>query len=282
MSLPPLTTRRLKLGRFELERRRPLIMGIVNVTPDSFSDGGLFRDSQRAIAHARQLIADGAEILDIGGESTRPGADNVSDKDELERVLPVIQALVEDASVPISIDTRKASVAKECLAAGADIVNDIMGGQDPAMFPVVGQSQASFVLMHIRGTPATMMQHTDYSELLPDIASWLKAQTAKAKDAGVDTVIVDPGIGFAKTGPQNNQILGQLKAFEGIGDGLLVGPSRKSFIGHITGQKLAAERLEGTLAAVLLCALQNTDIVRVHDVLPVKRALQVTEAILDA
>lgn len=280
MTLEPIHPFTLHCGSRTLETKSPLLMGILNVTPDSFSDGGHFLAAEKAIAHAKQMIADGADIIDVGGESTRPGAEVVSVEEELRRVIPVIEGLA-DLDVTISIDTQKAVVAEAATKAGAHIVNDVTGARDPEMLSVVAKSEAALVLMHTRGPSSDMMKRVEYTDVVSEVASYLKERAEQATAAGVKTVIIDPGIGFAKTAPQNFTIFRRLKEFIDLGYPLLMGPSRKSFIGHITGQP-AAERLEGTIATVVASVLLGTHIVRVHDVKEVKRALLVTEAMQNA
>lgn len=263
-----------------LSASRPLIMGILNVTPDSFSDGGLYTKAEEAIEHGLWMLEQGAEIIDIGGESTRRNATPVPTDEELRRVVPVIEAL-RRYDVTLSIDTFKPEVARAALAAGVHIVNDVTGARDPAMLEVVADAKAALVLMHMRGTPATMQSLCHYENLIPDIISNLFERMNAARAAGIDSIIVDPGLGFAKTAPQNLALLRQLRAFHKLGAPLLVGPSRKSFIGAVTGQP-AGERVEGTIAAAVICALQGVQVLRVHDVPEIRRALLVTEAIQNA
>jgi dihydropteroate synthase len=255
----------------------PLIMGILNVTPDSFSDGGRYLHVEKALDHARSMIADGAHIIDIGGESTRPGAARVPVDEEIARVVPVIQGLKE-LDITISIDTQKAAVAQQALKAGAHIVNDVTGARDPEMLPVIAGSGAAVVLMHTRGNSVDMVKRTQYTDVVTDVADFLVEKAKLAKDAGIKSIILDPGIGFAKTAEQNFHLFRHLNRFIELGYPLLMGPSRKSFIGHLTGQP-ADERIEGTIASVVISVLHGTHIIRVHDILPVKRALMVTEAI---
>lgn len=276
MTLEPIQPFTLHCGPRIIECKRPLLMGILNVTPDSFSDGGHFLAAEKAIAHAKVMIEDGADIIDIGGESTRPGAEIVSVEEELRRVIPVIEGLV-GLDVTLSIDTQKAAVAAAATKAGAHIVNDVTGARDPDMLGVVAASGAALVLMHTRGLSSDMMKRTEYKDVVREVASYLKERAEQAVAAGIKTVILDPGVGFAKTAPQNFTLFRRLPEFIDLGYPLLMGPSRKSFIGHITGQP-AAERIEGTIATVVASVLQGTHIVRVHDVKEVKRALLVTEA----
>ncbi|MCH7563419.1 MAG: dihydropteroate synthase [Gemmatimonadetes bacterium] len=257
-------------------------MGVVNVTPDSFSDGAEFLDAPSAIAYARTLVEEGADIIDIGGESTRPGAQPVSAEEEMARVLPVIEGLAgQIGGALISIDTWKASVARRAVDAGARIVNDVTGGRDPEMLGTVAGLGAGYVHMHMRGTPETMATLTDYEDVVHEVKDELSRGIAQAREAGIIEVYVDPGIGFAKTADQSCEILRRLSELADLGAPLLVGPSRKSFIGHITGLP-ADQRLEGTIAAVVISVLGGASIVRVHDVASARQALIVTEAIHDA
>lgn len=271
----------LRIGRFELSTARTLVMGVLNVTPDSFSDGGLHFDRQEAIDHAQRLADEGADILDVGGESTRPGAEPISTDEELRRVQPVIEAVAPTIDVPISIDTRNPDVARRCLQAGATMLNDVTGLRSEAMLDVVRDTGAAVIIMHMKGTPATMASLNQYDDMLSEIREYLLAQAGKAKGAGAGTVVIDPGIGFAKNTQQNLEILNHLEAFVGYGYPVLVGPSRKRFIGELS-QVHTLERLGGTIAAVLKCAAAGVAIVRVHDVAACKQALLVAEAIEQA
>ena len=252
---------------------RTYLMGVLNVTPDSFSDGGQFDTVETALAQAKALVEANMDILDIGGQSTRPGAGQISLSEECDRVLPILRAIRTAPhdwlrDIPISIDTTRAEVARAALAAGADIVNDISGGSfEPEIFKVAAAAGAPVVLMHLRGTPETMQQMTDYTDLMGEIVSFLAAQADKAVAAGVDPkkIAVDPGIGFAKTIEQNLTILRELEKLKVMGCPILVGTSRKSFIGKLLNQPEAQQRAWGT-AATLDCAIAHgADIVRVHD-----------------
>jgi dihydropteroate synthase len=257
---------------------RTLIMGVLNVTPDSFSDGGRYFDRQQAIEHARTMVAEGADILDIGGESTRPGAGPVSAEEELRRVLPVVETLAAEVDVPISVDTLKPEVADRCLAAGADIVNDVQGLREPAMMDAAARHRAAVIIMHMKGTPRTMTNEAIYADLIGEVSDFLTAQAESARTAGIETVIIDPGIGFAKNMHHNLMVLRHVDAFVALGYPVLIGPSRKRFIGDVTGRP-ADDRVAGTLAAVTAAVLGGAAIVRVHDVAPAKQAVQVAEAI---
>ena len=258
---------------------RTAIMGILNVTPDSFSDGGRFSSTDAAVEEARCLIAEGAHILDIGGESTRPGAQPVPEGVELERVLPVLEALAPQSQARLSIDTMKPNVADACLRAGASLINDVTGLRDPRMAQVAASHGAGVVIMHTRGTPRTMAEHARYSDLIGDIKAELSPRIRSARDAGVREIIVDPGIGFAKTAAQSLEILRRLREFEELGCPILIGPSRKSFLGTLAGMEAADARLEGTLAAVVIGAMNGASLVRVHDVLACHKALSVVDAV---
>lgn len=261
---------------------RTYLMGILNVTPDSFSDGGDFKEPTAALAQAQCLTAAGADIIDIGGQSTRPGAEQVSLEEELNRVLGIIEAVRSVLNVPISVDTTRASVAQAAVAAGADIVNDISGGTfDPDMLPIVAQLAVPIILMHIRGTPQTMQQLTEYNDLIGEICTFLHNQIAAAEAAGIkpERLIIDPGIGFAKTAEQNLVILQQLSAFKSLGAPLLVGVSRKSFIGSILNQLNPKERVWGTSAACCAAIASGADILRVHDLPEMRDVCRVADAI---
>lgn len=256
-----------------------LVMGILNVTPDSFADGGRFLDPDDAVRHGLALIDEGADCIDVGGESTRPGSDPVPAEEELRRILPVITALAARTRTPISVDTWKADVAARALEAGATIVNDISGLRfDPLMAETVARFGASAVLMHIRGTPRSMQEHPAYRDVVAEVLASLQQSAELAHQHGINAIAVDPGIGFGKTGEHNLEILGRLGEFRQLGYPVLVGVSRKSFIGNILNLP-AGERLEGTLAAVAAAILHGADIVRVHDVRAVKRVAAVIDAI---
>ncbi|MCS7238367.1 MAG: dihydropteroate synthase [Thermoguttaceae bacterium] len=270
-----LRTRRLTFGRV------PLIMGIVNVTPDSFYDGGKYLDVQAAVDHALRLEAEGADILDIGGESTRPYATPVPVDEELRRVIPVVKQLVDKVRVPLSIDTYKAKVAEEALAAGAEIVNDVTALRgDPRMLAVVVETGAALCLMHMQGSPQTMQVNPRYQDVVAEVLDFLSCCRDRAVEAGVapEKIAVDPGIGFGKRLEHNVALLQNMELFHRLGCPVLVGPSRKRFIGDLTGA-LEADRLPGTIATVLTLARKGVQIVRVHDVAAVRQALRVFEAL---
>ena len=256
-------------------------MGIVNVTPDSFSDGGQFLDPDRAVAHGIELAAAGADIIDVGGESTRPGARAVSDREEMERVLPVIRELRRRLSIPISIDTYKASVAGAALAEGADAVNDISALRfDPEMTLLVAAEKALVILMHMQGTPGTMQQHPVYQDVVAEVKNFLGGRAAAAAAAGIDRakIVIDPGIGFGKTVDHNLALLRGIPDLVSLGYPVLVGPSRKTFIGRLL-DAAPEERLEGSLAAAVAAALAGASILRVHDVREASRAIKIADAI---
>jgi dihydropteroate synthase len=262
--------------------KKTCVMGILNVTPDSFSDGGVYFEKSAAIDSAFQMIEDGADIIDVGGESTRPSADPVPLDEELRRVLPVIEALSSKVNIPLSIDTYKAEVARNALAAGASIVNDISGLRfDPGMPEVVAEHGVPVVVMHIKGTPRDMQVDPVYGELIPEILAYLRESIEFAKKAGVnrEMIIIDPGIGFGKTFSHNLEIINNLYKLKTLGTPLLVGPSRKAFIGRILGDAPAGERVEGTAAAVAVSIMKGADIVRVHDVKEMAKAAKVADAI---
>ncbi|WP_445613333.1 dihydropteroate synthase [Geobacillus sp. YF-1] len=259
---------------FDLSKKT-LIMGIVNVTPDSFSDGGRFYDIENAVKHAKRLVAEGADIIDIGGESTRPGADPVPLDEELRRVIPAVKAIAEAVNVPISIDTYKAEVARQAIEAGAHIINDVWGAKaDPDMARVAATYGVPIILMHNRRDMA-------YRELISDMIADLQESIRIAKGAGVkeENIILDPGIGFAKTVEHNLEVMRRLDEFAALGYPLLLGTSRKRFIGHVLNVPVE-ERMEGTGATVCLGIVKGVHIVRVHDVLPIARMVKMMDAML--
>ena len=269
-------------GRHFLLGPRTWIMGIINVTPDSFSDGGLYFDTERAVARGLELAADGADILDVGGESTRPGSLPVPKAEELRRVVPVIGALRKRTTCLLSVDTTKAAVAHAALDAGADIVNDTSAFRfDPAMPGEVARSGAGVILMHMQGTPLTMQRSPRYGDLLDEIRAFLEERIRVAEAAAIprERIIVDPGIGFGKTFEDNLVLLRRQEVFHELGRPLLLGFSRKAFLGRLLGLP-PEERLEGTIAAAVLSVERGAHILRVHDVGPVVRAVRAAEAIL--
>lgn len=267
-------------GRLELSLERPLVMGILNVTPDSFSDGGLHADARAAIEHGHHMIAEGVDIIDVGGESTRPGAAELSAAEELARVLPAVEGLASEGAV-VSIDTRHAEVARTCVDAGASIINDVSGFRDPAMCEMAVGCDAGVVVMHMLGEPGTMQVAPHYDDVVAEVASYLAEQAAFLERTGVtrERIAVDPGIGFGKTLEHNLELLHRLPDIAALGYPVLVGASRKRFIGVLTGQDIPAERLEGSLASAIWAVAQGAHIIRVHDVVATVRALAVTRAI---
>jgi dihydropteroate synthase len=273
----------LRAGQFEFTFPRPaLVMGIVNVTPDSFFDGGRFLDAEAAVAHALQLVEQGAEIIDVGGESTRPGAAPVAESEELRRVMPVIGQLAGRIKVPISIDTLKPGVARAALAAGASIVNDIAANRaDGALGRLVAETRAGYVCMHMQGTPQTMQANPVYTDVVREVREFFSERLQRLSDCGVsrDQIILDPGIGFGKTVEHNLQLLGAARSFADLERPVLLGVSRKSFIGKLLGAELAA-RLPGALACACLAVAAGVQIIRAHDVAETVQAIRMTEAIL--
>ncbi len=255
-------------------------MGILNVTPDSFSDGGRYQDTSSAIDHALQLAAEGADLLDIGGESTRPYAEAVDPQTELQRVLPVIEAIARRISIPISIDTSKASVARQAIAAGAEIINDVtalLG--DPEMLAVALESHAGLCVMHMLGTPQTMQDNPAYGDVVDDVLGYLRRRRDELVAAGIDIarIALDPGIGFGKTHQHNLELAARAYRLHELGCPVLVGHSRKTFIGKVIGDK-QVDRTAGTIGVALSLAAQGVQILRVHDVAPVRQALELFAA----
>lgn len=259
-------------------------MGVLNVTPDSFSDGGRYFDTTAAVAHGCRMAADGADIIDVGGESTRPGSEGVSLDEELRRVIPVVMRLTEMIDVPVSIDTRKAEVARRAIEAGVSIINDVSGLQaDPEMASVAAETGVAVVVMHHKGTPRDMQRRPYYDDTIGEIHAWLANRIAALVQAGIARarIIIDPGIGFGKRVSDNLLILRNLSSFRSLGCPILVGPSRKSFIGRILDLP-EYDRMEGTAAAVVLAIANGAHIVRVHDVRPMVRIARMTDAIVRA
>ena len=282
-----MTDRKLTIRNKSFEwGKRTYLMGVLNVTPDSFSDGGDYYTIESALAQAENMVKSGVDIIDIGGQSTRPGAAEISSSEEIDRVIPLVQILRQKAeifgSVPISVDTTRAQVAKAAVEAGADIINDISAATfDSQMLSTVAQLKVPIILMHIRGTPQTMQKLTDYRDLIGEIREFLESRIAEAVAAGIDKshIILDPGIGFAKNYSQNLEILQQLAKFRGLDCPILVGVSRKSFIGHILNQPLAKQRIWGTAAACTAAIANSADILRVHDVREMYDVCLVADAI---
>lgn len=270
-----------RTSRREIDLSNPVLMGVLNVTPDSFSDGGRFLETDVALARMERMKAEGADVIDIGGESTRPGADPVAEEEELRRVLPVIEAAV-GLNVPLSIDSTKSSVVRAALDAGAEIVNDISGLRyDREIADVAAAAGAGLVLMHIRGRPRTMQQDIHYDDLMGELVDELSGSAKRALAAGCrrEQLVLDPGIGFGKTAEHNLEVINRLDRVVYLGYPVLVGPSRKSFIGKTLGLEVD-ERVEGTLAACVVALLRGARIFRVHDVEAARRALDMAEAIV--
>ncbi len=275
----------LRARQFEFRFPRPaLVMGIINVTPDSFSDAGRCLDAREAIHRALQLIAEGADILDIGGESTRPNATPVSQPDEMRRILPVVRELVgvSKIPVPLSIDTMKPAVARAAVEAGASIINDVAASRtDPEMWRVAAATQAGYVVMHMQGTPQTMQDAPAYTDVVREVGGFFRDRLERLRDTGVTTeqVILDPGIGFGKTCEHNLKLLADLGHFRAYQRPVLVGASRKGFIGQVTGAKNAADRLPGSLACACAAAEAGVEIIRTHDVAATRQALRMLDAV---
>jgi len=267
-------------GRRLALKRIPLVMGIVNVTPDSFSDGGLFLDPDRAAEHALELEAQGADLVDIGGESTRPGSDPVSVDEELRRVLPVLERLQGRIGIPISIDTRRAEVAAKALAAGAHLVNDVSACSDPAMVEVLLEYQAPVILMHMKGEPKTMQKAPHYEDVVGEVSSFLARRAEEVERAGVprERIVIDPGIGFGKRFQDNLELLDHIDKFRALGYPVLVGASRKRFLGELLDAP-TERRLFGSLAVAAHCYHRGVEIVRVHDVEPTVQLFRVLDAL---
>jgi dihydropteroate synthase len=267
-------------GRFQLDLSAPRVMGIVNVTPDSFSDGGKFNRSDKAIAHAMQLVEEGADILDIGGESTRPGATPVPLEEELKRVLPVIKALAQ-AGVPLSIDTYKPEVMRAAIDSGVDMVNDVRALQAPNAMEIVAKSHVGVCLMHMQGLPQNMQVDPQYADVVLEVMEFLAARLQAAEAAGIsrNRLLLDPGFGFGKRTAHNLNLLNHLSSLQSLGIPLLVGLSRKSLLGQVAGLDVD-ERLHASIAASVLSAIKGANIVRVHDVKPTVDALKVVAAVM--
>jgi dihydropteroate synthase len=267
-------------GKFQLDLSTPKVMGIVNVTPDSFSDGGQFSSADKAIAHAHHLVAEGADILDIGGESTRPGAKPVSLDQELSRVIPVIEGL-SSIGVPLSIDTYKPEVMRAAIIAGVDIVNDVCALQEPNALEIVAASNVGVCLMHMQGRPQTMQQDPQYQDVVEDVCDFLKLRLAAAEHAGIAKakITLDPGFGFGKRTAHNLALLDGLSTLKKLGAPLLIGLSRKSVLGQVAGANVN-ERLYASVAASVIAVMKGANIVRVHDVKATVEALRVASAVM--
>ncbi|MBF0611072.1 MAG: dihydropteroate synthase [Magnetococcales bacterium] len=268
----------LRWSQGELTFERPQIMGVVNVTPDSFSDGGRYLNQQSALEHALSLVEAGADILDIGGESTRPGAAPVSEEEELARVVPVIAALTKYVSIPISIDTTKVTVAKAALQAGATILNDVAALATPGMTQLAAQRACPVILMHKQGNPQTMQVSPCYQQVVVEVYDFLEKRLTMAREAGIQQVVVDPGIGFGKNSNHNMALIRHLRSFRGLGVPILLGVSRKRLVGELTGEPQAHKRDMGSHTLAALGYGWGADIVRVHDVVGARQALRVAAA----
>ena len=269
----------LSCGRFQLNLNRPHVMGIVNVTPDSFSDGGRFNAANTAIAHALKLVDEGADILDIGGESTRPNAAPVSLQEELDRVIPVISALAQKINIPISIDTYKPQVMQAAIAAGASMVNDVRALQEHGALEIVAASDVAVCLMHMQGTPQTMQDNPYYKNVANEVKAFLADRLQVSNRAGIsaERILLDPGFGFGKTRAHNIALIQKLQSFADLGQPLLVGLSRKSVLGQVTGNDVDA-RLYASIAAAVIAAMKGANILRVHDVKETVEALKIVAA----
>jgi len=265
----------------EWEVRRTLVMGVLNVTPDSFSDGGRFHDEREAVGRGLQIAEEGADLLDVGGESTRPGSQSVPAEEEWRRIGGVIEAVHRHSAIPISVDTRKPEVARRAIASGAAIVNDVTGLRDPAMAKLVAESGAGAVIMHMRGEPATMQADPRYADVVAEVTAFLAQQLESAVAAGVprEAIVLDPGIGFGKTPAHNEDLLRGLPGIRGLGRPVLVGVSRKSFLATVH-PKGDTRRLEASLAAAGFAILQGANIVRVHDVAETVRYVRMLDGLL--
>ncbi len=268
----------LHCGKFRLALTRPLIMGIVNVTPDSFSDGGDFADTPHAVARARRLIEEGADIIDIGGESTRPGSTGVTLEKERSRVLPVLEALCR-LPVPISVDTQKPQLMREAIAGGASMINDVNALRAPGAVEAVSDSGAAICMMHMRGTPADMQIDPQYDDVVAEVLAYLTERVAAVTDSAIEIerVVIDPGFGFGKTFQHNRELLRNLRRFSETGAAVMAGLSRKGMLGRVTGRQHPADRAVASAAAALIAVQHGAHIVRVHDVAATRDALAVLE-----
>ena len=260
------------------------VMGILNVTPDSFSDGGRYVDADAACAHAMAMIEQGADLLDIGAESSKPGAVAIDEEEERRRLLPIVRELCRRTTMPLSIDTTKAAIAEEALDAGAALINDISALRfDPRMASVVARSGAGVILMHMQGTPATMQRTASYTHVVEDVRAFLAARLEVAQQAGIprDRILLDPGIGFGKNCEHNVTLLNHLDAFQTLGRPIVVGVSRKAFLGKILGRTID-ERLMGTAGAVAVAIMKGARVIRVHDVAPIRDVVKIVEAIMSS
>ncbi|MET0049467.1 MAG: dihydropteroate synthase [Candidatus Thiodiazotropha sp.] len=271
----------LQCAGHSLDLRQPLVMGILNVTPDSFSDGGYFFDPDQALRQALRMVSQGAAIIDIGGESTRPGAETVSVEEELRRVVPLVEALAKDLPVPISVDTSKPEVMRQAVAAGAGMINDVMALQQPGALDTVAQLQVPVCLMHMQGQPRTMQSAPHYDQVVGDVMEFLNDRLEACVSAGIprERILLDPGFGFGKTLQHNLELLHSLERFLSLGLPLLVGISRKSMIGALLDERPVDGRLYGSLAAAVIAAMKGASVIRVHDVAETVDALKVVAAV---
>lgn len=281
-TLPPRKAgRRIDAARFE-DLSPPLVMGVLNITPDSFSDGGLYLDPERAVEHGLRMVEEGADIVDIGGESTRPFAVPVTPEEELRRVLPVVKELARRTEIPLSIDTRNHQVARACIGEGCSLINDISGLSDPHMGSILLESEANGVVMHMQGAPVDMQVSPTYHDVVSEVHDFLlsKVDMLTSRGVGRDRLFIDPGIGFGKTVEDNLLLLRHLDRLSDIGCHILLGTSRKSFIGKVLGTNDPKDRLEGSIASMLLGIRNGASVIRTHDVLASIRAIKVQNAIL--
>lgn len=271
----------LHCAKYKLDLTSPKVMGILNVTPDSFSDGGQFSQIDHALKHADQLVLEGADIIDIGGESTRPNAPPVPLDEELDRVIPVIEALSQRIQIPISIDTYKPAVMQAAIEAGASMVNDVKALQEDGALEVVAGSDVGVCLMHMQGNPQTMQDNPQYDDVVADVSAFLSQRVLQCLDKGIDKsrIMIDPGFGFGKTREHNIQLLQQLDVLAGLDMPMLVGLSRKSVLGKVTGNAVDS-RLHASVAAAVIAAMKGASVLRVHDVAATVEALKVTSAVL--
>lgn len=274
----------LRCGPYTIDLSKPRVMGILNVTPDSFSDGGRFTYLEAAIKHAREMAAEGADIIDIGGESTRPGAAPVTTEDELQRVIPVIEALVGELAIPLSVDTTKAEVMRAAVKAGASMINDVNALRAPEALATAAASGAAICLMHMAGEPRTMQVNPHYEDVVTEVRDFLISRVKVAVDAGiaVDRLVLDPGFGFGKTLTHNLALLAHMDRFTDLGFPLLAGISRKSMIGALLDERPVDGRLFGGLSAAVIAVMGGARIVRTHDVAPTVDALKVASAVIEA
>ncbi len=277
----PPSGRVLRLGGKRLSLDRPIVMGVLNVTPDSFSDGGRFSDPRSALAQGRRMIGEGADIIDVGAESTRPGATSIPTEEELRRLLPVLEPLLDDDRGILSVDTSNPRVAEEALRRGVPLINDVRGLRDPELREMIGKHSAAAVIMHMLGEPAIMQNEPQYGDVVGEVKAYLARQAELAAGAGIQQVIIDPGIGFGKTAAHNLEILRNLPQLQDLGHPICLGVSRKAFIGRITGASDPLDRLEGTIAANVLGVLGGADILRVHDVRAAVRTVGMVTAYRD-